>query len=44
MSPLLLNLYLGLVLFSLPSFVGKVFSFIDDILFRVRGIKAVQAI
>ena len=35
LSPLLFNLYLGLVLFSLPPHLGTPFSFIDDILFRL---------
>ena len=35
MSPILFNLYLNLVLFSLPRFRGTTFAFIDDILFRV---------
>ena len=35
LSPLLFNLYLGLVSFSLPPHQGTPFSFIDDILFRL---------
>ena len=34
MSPILFNLYLGLVLFSLPDFEGATCSYIGDILFR----------
>ena len=35
LSPPLFNLYLNLVLFSLPPHRGTPFSFIDDILFRL---------
>ena len=35
LSPLLFNLYLSLVLFSLPPHQGTPFSLIDDILFRL---------
>ena len=35
LSPILFNLYLNLVLFSLPPHRGTSFSYIDDILFRL---------
>ena len=35
LSPILFNLYLNLVLFSLPPHLGTSFSYIDDILFRL---------